>query len=178
MNDFLIFSIFGAFWRRWYGGGFGWLGDLSRFWKYIFLFASVFWAYWVLKILNWNDWRPYAVAAAFAYHWARAIGDYIFVYDTGKDEGRIKWIDWLLRVIYGEGNYYNFKGNVTGLFLRYTSTAFLVAACVPCPCFVFAGVLTAGAYALTGKMKRPTDAAEFLAGFLNFSLLYICLIYK
>ena len=134
MNDFLIFSIFGAFWRRWYGGGFGWLGDLSRFWKYLFLFASVFWAYWVLKILNWNDWRSYAVAVAFAYHW--------------------------------------------GLFLRYTSTACLVAVCLPCPYFIFSGVITAGAYAITGKMKRPTDAAEFLAGFLNFSLLYICLIYK
>ena len=115
------------------------MGDITRALKYAVLFALVFWAYASLKILNWSDWRPYAVAAAFAYHWARSHGDYFYVYDTGKDEGRIKWIDWLLKVIYGEGNYYNFKGNVTGLFIRYTSTACLVALCLPCPYFVFAG---------------------------------------
>lgn len=153
------------------------MGDITRALKYAVLFALVFWVYASLKILNWSDWRPYAVAAAFAYHWARAIGDYIFVYDTGKDEGRIKWIDYVLRLIYGKDGYYNFKGNVTGLLLRYTGTSCLVAACLPDAYFIFAGLLTAGAYAITGKMKRPTDAAEFLAGLLNFALLYLCLIF-
>ena len=177
MKNLVIFSILGAIWRRWYGGGFGRLGDITRALKYAVLFALVFWVYASLKILNWSDWRPYAVAVAFAYHWARSHGDYFYVYDTGKDEGRIKWIDWLLKVIYGEGKYYNFKGNVTGLFCRYTSTSCIVAFCIPNVYFVFAGLLTAGVYALTGKMKRPIVIAEFLSGLINFALLYLCLIF-
>ena len=153
------------------------MGDMTRALKYAVLFALVFSAYASLKILNWSDWRPYAVAVAVAYHWARSHGDYFNVYDTGKDEGRIKWIDWLLKVIYGEGKYYNFKGNVTGLFCRYTSTACIVAICIPNVYFIFAGLLTAGVYALTGKMKNPIVMAEFLSGLVNFALLYLCLIF-
>ena len=177
MKNIIIFSILGAFWRRWFGGGFGRFGDVTRALKYAVLFALVFWAYASLKILSWSDWRPYAVAVAFAIHWAIGHGDYFYVYDTEADEGRIKWIDLVLRLLYGEGKYYNFKGNVTGLFLRYTSTACLVALCLPCHYFVFAGLLTAGVYALTGKMKNPIVMAEFLSGLVNFALLYLCLIF-
>lgn len=177
MKNLVIFSILGAFWRRWFGGGFGKAGLITRFWKYLVLAGVVVGMYFVKGLLDWHDWRMYAVIAAFAYHWSRSHGDYFFVYSTAPDEGRIKWIDWVLRKLYGEGNYYNFKGNVTGLFLRYTSTACLVALCLPCTYFVFAGLLTAGIYALTGKMKRPIVIAEFLSGLVNFALLYLCLIF-
>ena len=177
MKNLVIFSILGAIWRRWFGGGFGKLGDITRLFKYIALAGIGAAMYYAAGKFDVKNGRMYAVAVAFAYHWARSHGDYFYVYDTGKDEGRIKWIDWLLKVIYGEGNYYNFKGNVTGLFCRYTSTSCIVAFCIPNVYFVFAGLLTAGVYALTGKMKRPIVIAEFLSGLVNFSLLYLCLIF-
>lgn len=171
----IVFIIIGAFWRRWFGGGFEkWLPD-SRFWKYLVLTAAVFAMHWSLGILDWNAVRMYAIVGSFAYHWCRSHGDYFFVYDARKDEGRIKWIDWVLRRIYGKDNYYNFKGNVTGLVLRYTSTACLVALCLPNAWFVLAGPATALCYVVTGKMERPTNMAEYLAGAVNFGLLYWCL---
>ena len=172
---FILIGFIG--WRRWFGGGFGKFGDITRFWKYLVLTLIVLAMYYTKGLLDWTNWRIYAVIVSFMIHWAIGHGDYFYVYDTGKDEGRIKWIDWLLKVIYGEGNYYNFKGNVTGLFCRYTGTACVVAFCIPNVYFVFAGLLTAGVYALTGKMKRPIVIAEFLAGLVNFALLYLCLIF-
>lgn len=171
----ILFSAVGAGFRRWFGGGFGKLGDISRFWKYLVLALIVLSMYYVKGLLDWQDWRMYAVIVAFAYHWARSHGDYFYVYDTGKDEGRIKWIDWVLRLLYGKDGYYNFKGNCTGLLLRYTSTACLVAFALPNPWFICAGVLTTLSYVVTGKMERPTEKAEWLAGALNFGLLYLCL---
>ncbi len=169
------FIIAGAFWRRWFGGGFGKFGDVTRGWKYLVLAVIVLAMYYTKGLLDWTDWRMYAVIASFMYHWSRSHGDYFYIYDTGKDEGRIKWIDWVLRKIYGEGNYYNFKGNITGLLLRYTSTACIVAVCIPNAWFILAGPLTVLAYIITGKLKKPIVWAEFLSGALNFGLLYLCL---
>ena len=59
--------------------------------------------------------------------YSRSHGDYFSIFSTAPDEGRIKWIDWVLRKIYGEGNYYNFKGNFTGMLLRYTAPAILLS---------------------------------------------------
>lgn len=169
------FIVAGAFWRRWFGGGFEkWLPD-SRFWKYLVLTVVVFAMHWSLGILDWNSVRMYVVAGSFAYHWCRSHGDYFYVYDTGKDEGRIKWIDYVLRLLYGKDGYYNFKGNITGLLLRYTSTACIVAVCIPNAWFILAGPLTVLAYIITGKLKKPIVWAEFLSGALNFGLLYLCL---
>ena len=169
------FMVIGGIARRWYGGGFGKLGDITRFWKYLVFALIVLSMYYVKSLLDWQNWRMYAVIVAFSYHWARSHGDYFYVYDTGKDEGRIKWIDWTLRLLYGKDNYYNFKGNCTGLLLRYTSTACLVALCIPNAWFCVAGVLTTLSYVATGKMENPTDKAEWLAGALNFGLLYLCI---
>lgn len=170
-----LFMLAGGAWRRWYGGGFGKLGDITRFWKYIALAAVVLAMYCARGLLDWQNWRMYAVIASFALHWARSHGDYFYIYDTGKDEGRIRWIDWCLRKIYGEGNYYNFEGNCTGLLLRYTGTAAIVSLCLPNAWFVVSGVLTTLAYIITGKMERAPDKAEWLAGSLNFGLLFLCL---
>lgn len=117
----------------------------------------------------------YAVLIAFAIHWAVGHGDYFYVYDTEADEARIKWIDWVLRKIYGENGYYNFKGNVTGMFLRYTSTAILVSVCLPNAWFILAGALTALVYALLGKSDKAIPYSEYLAGAVNFVLLYLCI---
>lgn len=168
------FLVAGAFWRRWYGGGFGKLGDMSRFWKYLVLVTIVLSMYYIKTEYVYPK-NVFLSIVAFACHWARSHGDYFYVYDTGKDEGRIKWIDYVLRLLYGKDGYYNFKGNVTGLLLRYTSTACLVALCIPNAWFVLAGPLTVLAYIVTGKLPKPIVWAEFLSGALNFGLLYLCL---
>lgn len=170
-----LFAVIGAFWRRWFGGGFGKLGDITRLFKYIALAGVVAAMYYAAGKFDVKDGRMYAVLIAFAIHWAVGRGDYFYVYDTGADEGRIKWIDWVLRKIYGVGGYYNFKGNVTGLFLRYTATAALVAVFIPDAFFLLAGALTAAVYAVTGKMKYAIPCAEFLSGAVNFALLYLCI---
>ena len=171
----ILYFVLGALWRRWYGGGSGKLGDITRGWKYLVLAVIVLSMYYVNILLDWTDWRMYAVIASFMYHWSRSHGDYFYVYDTGKDEGRIKWIDYVLRLLYGKDGYYNFKGNVTGLLLRYTSTACLVALCIPNAWFIIAGLLTVLAYIVTGKLPKPIVWAELLSGALNFGLLYLCL---
>lgn len=169
------FMIAGAFWRRWFGGGLGKAGNITRSVKYAVLALIVVYMYYAAGFLDWHNWRLYAVIVSFAIHWARSHGDYFYVYDTGKDEGRIKWINFTLRLIYGKDNYHNFKGNCTGLFLRYTSTAGIVALCLGNPWFILAGLLTTLSYVVTGKMERPTEKAEYLAGALNFGLLYLCI---
>lgn len=171
----IMFCFLGALWRRWFGGGLGKLGDASRFWKYLLLFQLVLGMFYSLNLLSFVEWRVYGTCIAFAIHWALSHGDYYQVLDTSKDKGRIKWIDWVLRLLYGEDGYYNFKGNVTGLVLRYTSTACLVAACLGNAWFILAGPATALCYVVTCKLPRPQDRAEYLAGAVNFGLLYWCL---
>lgn len=171
-----VFVVIGSLgWRRWFGGGFGKLGDITRLFKYIALAVIVFSMYHLKGILDWQDWRMYAVLISFAVHWAVGHGDYFYLLDTGKDEGRIKWIDWTLGKIYGDEGYYNFKGNVTGMFLRYTSTAILVTFSVCNPLFLCSGFATTMAYIVTCKLPKPIVWAEFLSGAVNFWLLYICI---
>ena len=171
----ILFVMLGSWFRRLFGGGFGKLGLITRFWKYLILALIVLLMYYVKGLLYWNEWRIYAGIASFSIHWAVGHGDYFFVYSTVPDEGRIKWIDWILRKWYGEGNYYGLKGNLTGLLLRYSATACLVSVCIPSLWFLLAGVLTTLAYFATGKLKNPTQKAEWLAGGLNFGLLYLCI---
>lgn len=104
-----FFMIAGAFWRRWYGGGFKKYLPDSRFWKYLVLIIVCCTMYYTkdLYFTFIQEIRTWLTIAAFMYHWARSHGDYFYVYDTGKDEGRIWWIDQVLRLLYGEGNYYN-----------------------------------------------------------------------
>lgn len=175
-----LFGAIGSLWRRWFGGGFGKAGEITRFFKYAALVLVCFTMIYVktLCFTFLRDWKTYAKIAAFAYHWARGHHDYFYVWHTGKDAGRIRWIDWVLRRIYGEGKYYCFKGNVTGLALRYGSTSVLVALCFGNPLFCLSGLLTPISYVITGKMgtgKEPIAKAEFLSGALNFALFYLCL---
>jgi len=171
------FGAIGALWRRWFGGGFGKAGKITRFFKYaVLILVCLTMLYVKLRCFTYlGEFTTYEQIVSFAFHWAEGHGDYFFVWDTGKDEGRIRWIDWVLRRIYGKGNYYCFKGNVTGLVLRYGSTACLVAVCLSNPLFILSGLLTPLSYVITGKMENPTNKAEFLAGALNFALFYLCL---
>ena len=171
----LFFSFIGAIFRRWFGGGFGKFGDITRGVKYVVLFCIIVSMYYLKDMFDWQNWRMYAVFLAFAVHWAVGHGDYFYVYDTNPDEGRIKWIDWVLRKVYGEDRYYNFKGNVTGLFVRYTSTSCLVSFCVNNALFLLSGALTALVYAVLGKSDKAIPYSEFLSGAVNFALLFICI---
>ncbi|MBO4538649.1 MAG: hypothetical protein J5781_00115 [Clostridia bacterium] len=173
----LTFGAIGALWRRWYGGGFGKAGKITRFFKYLALIIVCLTMMYVktLCFTFLGDFTTYEQIASFAYHWARSHGDYFYVWSEGKDEGRIRWIDFTLRLIYGKDGYYNFKGNVTGLFLRYTSTACVVAFFLHNPLFILSGLLTTLSYVATSKMEKPTAKAEWLAGALNFILFFVCL---
>lgn len=170
-----LFAAIGGFFRAWFGGSFK---HVSRGWKYLLLIVTVIGMYWSKGLLDWYNWRMYAVIAAFAYHWAKGHGDYFKVNDTSVDEARIKWIDWILQKIYGKGNYYDFKGNVTGMLIRYTSTSILVAAAVPSYWAIAMGPAVAISYGLMGKLFPNgyyTKYAEIMAGALCFSILWIIL---
>lgn len=73
--------------------------------------------------------------------WSRSHGDYFSIFSTAPDEGRIKWIDWVLKKIYGVGGYYNFKGNFTGMLLRYTAPAILLSIIVLNPILWMCGLI-------------------------------------
>ena len=171
----IMFMLLGALWRRWFGGGLGTLGNVTRIWKYIVLWLFVLGMYYAQGKFRSTNWNMYAVLVLFAIHWALSHGDYYQLLSTAVDQGRIKWIDWTLEKLYGKDGYYNFKGNCTGMLLRYTSTALLVAVALPNAWFLLAGPLTLFAYLVFCKVERPQDRAEYLAGALNFGLLYICI---
>lgn len=175
--DSILFLFVGAFWRAWFGGGISAtpIWDAPRFVKYIALFGIVGAMYYAAGAAEfWETWRFWAAQAAFLLFWAKGHGDYFIVNSTAPDDGRIKWIDWCLRKIYGEGGYYNFKGNVTGMFLRYSATAVLVALAVPNVWFLAAGLIVAGIYGGCGKLLPTawyTKASEFAAGGVVFLLM-------
>lgn len=171
------FGAIGALWRRWFGGGFGKAGKITRFFKYAVLVLVCLTMLYVKTrcFIFLGETKTYEEIVSFAFHWAEGHGDYFYVWSKGKDEGRIRWIDFTLRLIYGKDGYYNFKGNVTGLLLRYTSSACVVAFFLHNPLFILSGLLTTLSYVATSKMEKPTNKAEFLAGALNFALFYLCL---
>lgn len=180
-----LFVSIGAFWRAWFGGSFGYCW---RWVKYIVCFAIVLAMYWSKGLLNYKEiltswkycvdnWRIFAVCLSFIYHFARSHGDYFKVNNTDPDEARIKWIDFLLQKIYGKGNYYNWRGNVTGLFFRYTSTACLVAVAVPSIWAISMGPVVAMSYGLIGKFfpkSYYTKWAEYIGGGSCFGILWGC----
>lgn len=67
-KNLVIFSILGAFWRRWFGEGFGKLGDITRLFKYIALAGIVAAMYYAAGKFDVKNGRMYAVMIAFAIH--------------------------------------------------------------------------------------------------------------
>lgn len=177
MESILFFTV-GAFWRAWFGGGISAtpIWDAPRIIKYVALVLTVAAMYYAAGYAAfWLDWRFWAAQVAFLIFWAKGHTDYYIANDTSPDKGKVKWIDWCLRKIYGEGGYYNFKGNVTGMFLRYTAPAVLVALAVPNVWFLTAGFFVAGIYGGCGKLLPTawyTKAAEFAAGGIVFLLMW------
>lgn len=171
------FAVIGAIWRRWFGGGFGKLGDITRLFKYIALFLIMYAMFKSVypEYIFLQDTATHDDYIAFAVHWAMGHSDYFYLLDYSPDEARIKWIDWTLERLYGKGGYYNFKGNVTGMLLRYSGTGILVAICIGNPWFLLAGMLTTVSYIVTCKLPQPIVWAEIMSGAVNFLLLWWCL---
>lgn len=174
----LISSMFGAFWRRWLGTS----TKESRFFKILALYAFVFILYVLFDFLhkNWYSWFCFAwVSTWFMLFFNLSHRDYFKVNDRSPDEARLKWVDWCLKKIYGEGNYYNFKGNVTGMFIRYTVPAILCSLFMPTYWFCLGGIIVAFCYGLCGRLfpdKPYTEYAEYTAGSLSFGLFYLALL--
>lgn len=173
----ILFAVLGAFWRAWFGGSFG---SVTRFWKYlalIFICCTMYLCKYPYFTF-WLETTIWLTQISFMVFWAMSHGDYFIVNSTAPDEKRIKWIDKILEWIYGKDGYYNFKGNVTGMLLRYGFTAIIVACCIPNPWFLLAGPCVAACYGLSGYLfpdKWYTKIAEFASGAIVFSLLYLCL---
>lgn len=165
----ILFAILGAFWRAWFGGSFG---NVTRFWKYLVLILIVC----GMQGFYISDYHVWLTQVSFMVFWAMGHGDYFIVNSTDPDEKRIKWIDKILEWIYGKDGYYNFKGNVTGMLIRYGFTAIIVACCIPNAWFLFAGPCVATCYGLSGYLfpdRWYTKIAEFASGATVFSLLYL-----
>lgn len=171
----LLFFAVGAFWRRWFGGGFGRFGDVSRFWKYLFLVSAVLAMYWANGAMDWTAWRMYAATAAFALFWAWGHGAWFVYWDTSDSaEGRKPYLDRLLWRLVGVDGSRTFWGNCLGMFLRYELTAVLVAVCLPSWWFLVAGAMVALAYVPAGR-RKDTRLGECLAGGAVFAWFFACI---
>ena len=180
MSQGLLLCV-GGFWRAWFGGSF-W--NISRIWQILVLFVVCYAAYVQTDFLSFCKWgMPEYCCAVWSWgwfmrFWNHSHGDYFVVLDTGKDEGRSKWVDACLRVLYGKEGYYNFKGNVTGLLIGYTVPAILSSIVMPSPLFCFAGAVVALIYGVCGLLfadKRYTKIAECVSGAVCFYLYYLSL---
>lgn len=176
----LCFGFIGAFWRAWFGGSFF---KISRIWQIVvltFIVAAMYYTVDRIPIETTDICYALWSYGWFMRFWNHTHGDYFFVNDTSKDEGRSKWVDWCLQKIYGKDNYYNFKGNVTGLLIGYSVPAILATIVVqPHWYFMLGGVVIAFIYGLMGKLfptKPYTKYAEYLCGFFCFILYYLTMI--
>lgn len=112
----------------------------------------------------------------------RSHGDYFFMFDKNVDEGRNKIVDWLLQKIFGKDNYYNFFGNFVGLFLTRVLWCFLCSLCMPKPYFIFFAIAYPLSYAIAQGITKPNgeehyiSASEYTVGFCYFGLFYLSLI--
>ena len=165
-----LYSIFEGIWRSCFGCD-GWeLPVLKyRFVQHVIGFVVTF------LFLRYLDYRV-AQCVLFGVvlqglMWSRSHGDYFSIFSTAPDEGRIKWIDWALKKIYGAGNYYNFKGNFTGMLLRYTAPAILLSIIVLNPYLWLCGPVVPVVYTICwwvydkGVYKIPAyHVAEAIMG--------------
>lgn len=171
MLNSVLFAIIGAFYRRWFGGGFGKFGDITRGVKYAVLFGIIVCMYFLKGLL---DWRMYVVFLAFAVHWAVGHGTWFCYWDTSTSaEGRLPLLDKFIFWCIGEEKSRTFWGNFFGMFVRYTITAAPVAVFTSW-WFLLAGLLTAVCYIPAGIMKS-VPIGEYFAGAVNFVLLYLCI---
>lgn len=176
----LIFGVFMAIIRRWLGGG---IYKCHRIYKNI--------CYVALLILM------YVCAGAFPKTWLQAFcflwtigwmvrfynhthGDYFILDDTQKDEGRSRWVDKVLKLIFGKDGYYNFAGNFVGLTLGYLAPAIFASITMPSHWFWLAGIATPVCYEVcefTLKFTgRRTNFAEYASGFCTGVIFFLNLL--
>lgn len=169
----LLASItFGALWRRWFGGGLGKAGSITRFWKYLALILFVLWCYWFFALLVWTAYEPYWTSVWFCIFWALGHGTWFIYWDhTGFAEGRHPWIDKIVWFFLSVDESRTFWGNAFGMLVRYTLTAIPVAVSTSW-WFLLAGPLVSLCYAVAGY-KRDTRVGEILSGACIFSLLFL-----
>lgn len=167
----MLMGLFEGAWRSCFGcDGWGLPILKYRFVQHIIGFVVVFVA---LRLSDYSYLQCSAFSVVLqALFWSRSHGDYFSIFSTAPDEGRIKWIDWTLKKLYGEGGYYNFKGNFTGMLLRYTAPAILLSVIIFSPFFWACGLLVPVVYTVCwwlydkGAYKVPAyHVAEAVAGF-------------
>ena len=165
----ILYFVLGALWRRWYGGGFGKFGNITRFWKYLVLALIVTSMY--IEIQFWLDWHYYCTVIFFMIFWAVSHGAW-FVYWDHSDaaEGRKPLIDKILWFLVGVDESRTELGNCLGMCIRYTLTSIGLAITVH-PAFMFAGAIVAMCYVPAG-IKHDTRIGELLAGGSVFTLLW------
>lgn len=170
-----VFVVIGSLgWRRWFGGGFGKAGMITRFWKYLVLAGVVVGMYFVKGLLDWQDWRMYAVIASFMIFWAIGHGTWYAYWDHSDfAEGRLPLLDKFIWFCIGVDKSRTFWGNAFGMCVRYELTAIPVAFSTSW-WFLLAGPIVSLCYVPAG-FKKDTRIGEWLAGASIFGLLYLCL---
>ena len=165
----ILYFVLGALWRRWYGGGFGKFGNITRFWKYLVLALIVTSMY--VGTQFWLDWHYDCTVIFFMIFWAVSHGAW-FVYWDHSDaaEGRKPLIDKILWFLVGVDESRTELGNCLGMCIRYTLTSIGLAITVH-PAFMFAGAIVAMCYVPAG-IKHDTRIGELLAGGSVFTLLW------
>lgn len=167
----LLFGI----WRAWFGGSFNYC---PRFIKYIALFGLCIASYWINDKLNWQDYHLYLAMLSFMMFWARSHGAWFCVNDTGDGgEGRIKWIDKFLFMMFGVDESRTFAGNCVGMFVRYSIWSIITAIFLSSAWFCLAGLVVTVVYGACGKLfpnKFYTKIAEYVSGFLVGLMFFFC----
>lgn len=177
----LNYAIFMAVWRRWFGGGFDRLGD-NRFLQHLIGGGVACFVLWY----NGYHWIQVVLAALVlqGLFWARSHGC-CFDYGHGKvDESRYNqlWYWKYLKKMMPKSLWYTFYGDFFLMLIRYSLPAFVLAIILVSPLCLMMGICVASVYALCwigydfGWTKRPTEIAEYLAGFMAALLLGAALI--
>jgi len=173
----LLFGFIMAIIRRWLGGGFY---DCHRIYKNIVYVATLI----AMYICAGSFPKTWIQAACFLWTIGWCVrffnhthGDYFILDDTKPDEGRSWWIDKVLQLLFGKGNYYNFAGNFVGLMLGYLVPAIFASITMPHHFFWLAGITTPLSYLIcefTLKFTgHTTRYAEYGSGFFMGIIFFI-----
>lgn len=175
----LLYGILMAFERRWLGGG---LWKVSRIWKNIVYVAILL----VMYATSGNVPKTWLELAAMVWvvgcmirFWNHTHGDYFDLTSEKPDEERSWWVGKVLKLIFGEGKYYNFIGNLIGLTLGYLVPAILASIFMPHHWFWVAGLTTPLSYVACqiwlGNLAK-NEYAEWASGFFVGIIFYLNLI--
>ena len=181
----LLFLIIGAIFRRFLGRTVKVKGvKIHRFIKLTVLALLCVAMYWAGGSFphGWKEWLFMAWAIAWAVrYFSHTHGDYFVLEDTHPDEERSWWVGKVLKLIFGEGGYYNFAGNFVGLTLGYLVPALMASITMPHHYFWVAGFTAPIGYTVceislgkNGKIKY----AEYLNGALMFLIFFLNVVAK